>query len=98
MIFLGEESESSPMEEQHFASTLVVGLTYLMEAVVPLLPVLIGAKDGMFSVLTAGLMAIVVSMILSFLSGRDIKRRIVLNLIIITVAVSSSDGIGMLAK
>ncbi|TKS60679.1 MAG: hypothetical protein EWM72_01229 [Nitrospira sp.] len=96
-IFLGEESESSPMEEQPLSSALVVGSAYLMGAVVPVLPVLIGAKDAMFSVLTAGLMVIVVSTILSFLSGMDIKRRIALNLIIITVAVSVSYCIGMLA-
>jgi VIT1/CCC1 family predicted Fe2+/Mn2+ transporter len=52
----------------------------------------------MSSVLTAGLMVIVVSTILSFLSGMDIKRRIALNLIIITIAVSVSYGIGTLAK
>jgi VIT1/CCC1 family predicted Fe2+/Mn2+ transporter len=40
----------------------------------------------------------VVSTILSFLSGMDVKRRIVLNLAIITVAVSVTYGIGMLAK
>ncbi len=97
-IFLGEESESSPMEEQPLASALVVGSAYMMGAVVPVLPVLIGAKDAMFSVLTAGLMVIIVSTVLSFLSGMDIKRRIALNLIIITVAVSVSYGIGMLAK
>lgn len=97
-IFLGEESASSPMEEQPLSSALVVGSAYLMGAVVPVLPVLIGAKDAMFSVLTAGLMVIVVSTILSFLSGMDIKRRIALNLIIITVAVSVSYAIGLLAK
>lgn len=97
-IFLGEESDSSPMEEQPLSSALVVGSAYLMGAVVPVLPVLIGAKDAMFSVLTAGLMVIVVSTILSFLSGMDIKRRIALNLIIITVAVSVSYAIGLLAK
>jgi VIT1/CCC1 family predicted Fe2+/Mn2+ transporter len=69
-----------------------------MGAIVPVLPVLIGAQDAMSSVLTAGLMVIVVSTILSFLSGMDIRRRIALNLIIITIAVSVSYGIGMLAK
>ncbi len=97
-IFLGEESETSPMEEQPLPSALVVGSAYLMGAVVPVLPVLIGAQDAMSSVLTAGLMVIVVSTILSFLSGMDIKRRIALNLIIITIAVSVTYGIGMLAK
>lgn len=97
-IFLGEESESSPMEEQPLSSALVVGSAYMTGAVVPVLPVLIGATDAMFSVLTAGLMVVVVSTILSFLSGMDIKRRIALNLIIITVAVSVSYGIGIAAK
>jgi vacuolar iron transporter family protein len=35
---------------------------------------------------------------LSFLSGMDVKRRIVLNLVIITVAVSVSYAIGLAAK
>jgi len=97
-VFLGEESQISPMEESPLGSALVVGVAYITGALVPVLPVLIGAKDAMFSVLTAGLMVVVVSTILSFLSGMDIKRRIALNLVIITVAVSVSYGIGLLAK
>ncbi len=97
-IFLGEESESSPMEEQPLSSALVVGSAYLMGAVVPVLPVLIGATDALFSVLTAGMMVVLVSTILSFLSGMDITRRILLNLVIITIAVSVSYGIGIVAK
>jgi len=97
-LFLGEESQISPMEESPLGSALVVGVAYITGALVPVLPVLIGAKDAMFSVLTAGLMVVVVSTILSFLSGMDIKRRIALNLVIITVAVSVSYGIGLLAK
>jgi len=97
-IFLGEESEFTPMEEQPLSSALVVGSAYLTGAVVPVFPVLIGATDALFSVLTAGLMVVLVSTILSFLSGMDIRRRILLNLVIITVAVSISYGIGIVAK
>jgi vacuolar iron transporter family protein len=97
-IFLGEESETAPMEESPLASALVVGGAYITGALVPVLPVLIGAKDALFSVITAGLMVILVSTILSFLSGMDIKRRILLNLVIITVAVSVTYGIGIVAK
>lgn len=97
-IFLGEESDSAPMEEQPLASALVVGSAYLTGAVVPVLPVVIGATTALFSILTAGLMVILVSTILSFLSGMDIKRRIALNLLILTVAVSVTYGIGLLAK
>ena len=97
-VFLGEESEFTPMEEQPLSSALVVGSAYMMGAIVPVFPVLIGATDAMFSILTAGLMVVLVSTILSFLSGMDIKRRIMLNLVIITVAVSISYGIGIVAK
>lgn len=97
-VFLGEESELIPMEESPLGSALVVGSAYIAGALVPVLPVLIGAKDALFSVITAGFMVIVVSAILSFLSGMDVKRRIVLNLIIITVAVTVSYSIGLAAK
>ncbi|MCC6139454.1 MAG: VIT1/CCC1 transporter family protein [Nitrospira sp.] len=97
-VFLGEESEFAPMEEQPLSSALVVGSAYLLGAIVPVFPVLIGATDARFSVLTAGLMVVLVSTILSFLSGMDIKRRIMLNLAIIAVAVSISYGIGIVAK
>lgn len=97
-IFLGEQSDETPMEEQPLASALVVGSAYLMGAIVPVLPVLIGAQDALYSVLTAGLMVVLVSTVLSFLSGMDITRRIALNLVIITVAVSVSYGIGIVAK
>jgi len=97
-IFLGEESDITPMEESPLGSAVVVGIAYTAGAVVPVLPVLLGANDALFSVFTAGLMVVVVSTILSFLSGMDIKRRIALNLVIITIAVSVSYGIGMAAK
>jgi vacuolar iron transporter family protein len=97
-VFLGEESQVAPMEESPIGSALVVGVAYITGALVPVLPVLLGAKDALFSVITAGLMVIVVSTVLSFLSGMDITRRILLNLAIITVAVSVSYAIGVLAK
>jgi len=97
-IFLDEESDVTPMEESPLGSAVVVGVAYITGALVPVLPVLIGAKDALFSLLTAGLMVIFVSTILSFLSGMDIKRRIVLNLVIITVAVCVTYAIGLAAK
>ena len=97
-IFLGEASEVVPMEESPIGSALVVAGAYITGAVVPVLPVIFGATNALFSVVTAGLVVIVVSTVLSFLSGMDILRRIVLNLAIITVAVSVTYGIGVFAK
>ena len=96
-IFLGEPSEVAPMEEAPIGSALVVGAAYIAGAIVPVLPVVFGATSALFSILTAGLMVIVVSTILSFLSGMDIMRRILLNLIIIAIAVGATYGIGVFA-
>lgn len=96
--FLGEGGTAAEMEEQPLSSALVVGGAYVVGAMVPVLPVLFGAKDALVSLLTAGSMIIVVSMLLAFLSGMNVKRRILLNLVIITVAVSVTYLIGMIAK
>ena len=96
--FLGEEIGSAEMQEQPLNSALFVGGAYVIGALVPVLPVLFGAKDALVSVLTAGTMVILVSTILAFLSGMEMKRRILLNLVIITVAVSVSYAIGLAAK
>lgn len=96
--FLGEATSSVEMEEQPFRSAFVVGFSYLAGALVPVLPILFGAKDALFSMLTAGSTVIVVSTILAFLSGMDIKRRILLNLVIITAAVGITYAIGMVAR
>ena len=97
-IFLGESSEVSPMEESPMGSALVVAAAYIAGALIPVLPVVIGATTALFSVLTAGVVVIVVSAILSFLSGMDIARRIFLNLAILTIAVSVTYAIGVFAK
>jgi len=62
--------------------------------VVPLLPVLFGAQGALPSVLMAGVMIVVVSMLLAFLSGMDVKRRIVMNVVIIAAAVGITYLIG----
>ena len=97
-IFLGEASEVFPMEESPIGSARVVAAAYIAGAIAPVLPVIFGATNALFSVVTAGLMVVVVSTVLSFLSGMDIFRRIVLNLAIIAIAVSVTYGIGVFAK
>lgn len=95
--FLGEKTDSQ-MEESPFGSAVVVGCSYFLGALVPVLPVLLGAKTAIVSLLTAGVMTILVSTLLAFLSGMDVGKRIALNLVIITIAVSVTYAIGLLAK
>ena len=97
-IFLGEGPDVVPMEESPIGSAIVVGSAYIAGAIIPVLPVVFGATNALFSVLTAGLMVILVSTILSFLSGMDVIRRILLNMAIIAIAVSITYGIGVFAK
>ncbi len=86
------------MEESPFRSAVVVGGSYFLGALVPVLPVLIGAKTAAFSLVAAGGIVILVSTLLAFLSGMDVKKRIALNLVIIAIAVGVTYAIGLLAK
>jgi vacuolar iron transporter family protein len=95
--FLGEQTDAQ-MEDQPFGSAVLVGCSYFLGALVPVLPVLLGAKTAAVSLLTAGAMTILVSTLLAFLSGMDVTKRIALNLVIITIAVGVTYGIGLLAK
>lgn len=96
--FLGDKSGSKSVPDRPLGSALVVGASYFIGAMVPVLPVLFGAKSAVFSMVAAGSVAILVSTLLAFLSGMDIKRRILLNLAIIALAVSVTYLIGMTAK
>ena len=53
-----------------------------------------GATSALASVLTAGSMIILVSMLLAFLSGMDVRRRVLKNLVIIAAAVTVTYLIG----
>ncbi len=96
--FLGDKSGGGGAPDRPLGSALVVGASYFIGAMVPVLPVLFGAKSAVVSMVAAGSVAILVSTLLAFLSGMDIKRRILLNLAIIALAVSVTYLIGMVAK
>ncbi len=95
--FLGEPTDSQ-MEDQPLTSAVVVGCSYFLGALVPVLPVLLGATTALISLVTAGGIVVLVSTLLAFLSGMDVGKRIALNLVIITIAVGVTYGIGLLAK
>jgi vacuolar iron transporter family protein len=95
--FLGE-TVTSDAPESPLASALVVGIGYFAGALVPVLPVLFGAKGMLPTVLTAGSMIVLVSAVVAFISGMDVRRRVGLNLVITAVAVVVTYAIGLLAK
>jgi VIT1/CCC1 family predicted Fe2+/Mn2+ transporter len=96
--FLGETVSGDEAGETPLRSALVVGGSYFAGALVPVLPVLAGAQTALASVLTAGSLIAVVSLVLAFLSGMDMKRRVLTNLVTVAAAVTITFAIGLLAR
>jgi VIT1/CCC1 family predicted Fe2+/Mn2+ transporter len=96
--FLGKDGEPAGAEESSIRSAMIVGISYFAGATIPILPVLFGAKTALVSVISGGATVILVSMILAFLSGMDVRKRILTNLAIIAVAVGITYGIGILVR
>ena len=95
--FLGE-SVTSEAPESPLAAAAVVGVGYLIGALVPVMPVLLGARSVWPTVLTGGVMIVAVSAIVAFISGMNVRRRIVTNLVIIAAAVGITYAIGVATK
>ena len=95
--FLGETVASEP-GERPLVSAAIVGIGYLVGAVVPVLPVLLGARTVLPTVLTGGIMIVAVSAIVAFISGMNVRRRIALNVLITGLAVVVTYALGLLAK
>jgi len=96
--FLGENVPAIGTAEKPLVSATIVGASYLAGALVPLVPVLGGATTVLPSLLTAGSLIVIVSIIVAFLSGMSIKRRVVTNLLITAAAVGITFAIGVVTK
>ena len=95
--FLGE-SVTSEAPESPLAAAAVVGVGYLIGALVPVMPVLLGARSVWPTVLTGGVMIVAVSAIVAFISGMNVRRRITLNVVITGIAVIVTYLLGMVTK
>ena len=95
--FMGE-TVTSETPESPLAAAAVVGVGYLIGAVVPVMPVLLGARSVWPTVLTGGVMIVAVSAIVAFISGMNVRRRIALNVAITGLAVIVTYTLGLLTK
>ena len=96
--FLGEDAATANQPESALTSAVLVGVSYLAGALVPVLPVLFGARSALISIVAAGSLNLAVSLALAFLSGMEIRKRVLMNLVIIAAAVSVTYVIGLLTK
>lgn len=93
-----EGRREEPEATHLFASALVVGVSYLFGAAIPILPVFFGSENILVSLVVSGAVIVLVSYFLAFLSGMDVKRRVMMNLVIIGLAVGVTWFIGILAR
>ena len=79
-------------------TALIVALSYLAGSMAPLLPVVCGAASVLASILAALAMVMFVSVLLAFLSGMDVKRRLLTNVTMIFGAAAFAYAIGRPAR
>ena len=96
--FLGESEEMPSHPERPGIAGAIVGISYFFGAAFPLVPVLFGAKNALPSILTGGSMILLVSVMVAFLSGMEMKKRALTNLVLIAAAVGITYVIGLLVR
>jgi VIT1/CCC1 family predicted Fe2+/Mn2+ transporter len=79
-------------------SGLVVGISYLLGATVPVLPILVGAKNILLPFIVAAVVIVFISGVIAFLSGMKMSRRILTNLVILVIAVGITYAVGTLVR
>jgi vacuolar iron transporter family protein len=95
--FMGQAAASAAPRSP-LSTAALVGVSYLIGSLVPLLPVAFGATT-LWAPAVAGLcLSVLVSLVLSFLSGMDAPRRMALNAFTIAAAVAWSFAVGILAR
>lgn len=96
--FLGTTIQQEHRHLHPIRGAAMVGIAYFVGAMVPLLPVFMGSSNILWSVGTSAFMIILVSWVLSFVSGMNVMRRIGVNLGIIAVAVVVTYALGTLVS
>jgi VIT1/CCC1 family predicted Fe2+/Mn2+ transporter len=96
--FLGRAAADDAPAAGPLQAAGVVGASYFLGAMIPVTPVLLGASTVLFPLLFAGLAISAISLVLAYLSGMAVRKRILMNLGILLAAVGITYLIGGLAK
>ncbi len=95
--FLGERVAAAEASRP-LGSAISVAASYFIGALVPIVPVLLGAQNLVVSVAVSLFAILFVSYVVAFLSGMNTMRRIVLNLLVAVIAVAVTYLIGVAAN
>jgi predicted membrane protein (TIGR00267 family) len=96
--FMGENQGSGHRRESVLGSGLLIGISYFIGSSFPLVPVIFGARSPLPSIITGGSMILLVSIVLSFLSGMNVRKRALINLVLIAIAVGITYLIGICVR
>ena len=96
--FFNKAAQKTHKHDSAMRNAVLVGVFYLIGAMIPILPVLIGAKSVFISVIVSGAIIVFVSFFVAFISGMNIKRRIITNVVIIAMAVVVTYTIGIVVR
>jgi VIT1/CCC1 family predicted Fe2+/Mn2+ transporter len=86
------------VRDTSFRDAVLVGVSYLLGALVPVLPVLLGARTVTVSLVSGAVVTVLVSTVLAFLSGMNLRRRLITNVVILASAVAITYVIGLAAR
>ncbi|MFH1430793.1 MAG: VIT1/CCC1 transporter family protein [Candidatus Uhrbacteria bacterium] len=96
-VFLGKGDGDSGVAHP-IAAAVLVGISYVLGAMVPVLPVLLGARTLIVSVCAAAIVMALVSSLLAFLTGMRVARRMLTNVVILGIAVGVTYAIGIAVR
>ena len=91
-------TKETPTGDRPSNLAFIVGIAYFIGSMVPVLPVVFGAKNVLISWTAGGCALVLVTMTLSFISGMSIRVRVLTNLFLVSAAVAISYAFGVLVK
>ncbi len=94
----GERSQVGSNASSASESALVVGVSYFFGALVPMVPIILGAQSIFLPLAVAAVVMIFISVVIAFLSGMKTSRRIMTNLVILVIAVGITYTVGILVR
>ena len=93
-VFLNQQPENAGNNRAAPLAALV-GAFYFIGAIIPILPVALGSRNAVLSILVGAGMVVIVSSVLAFLSGMDAKKRVLMNLSIVALAAGITYLLGL---
>ncbi len=96
--FLGKPASAAGSADGPVQAAAVIGASFFVGAMIPLAPVLLGARSVLPPLFFSGCAIAGISSVLAYLSGMAMRKRVLSNLAIMAAAVAITYLIGVLAK